>query len=213
MTRTFLNASLALWRRRLAYRRKRRAATQGTRRHIHYDQLVHDALTHIKKRKAQLAKLPIETVGSKGVRLIKSFEGFVDDGRPYLDEIASPPVWTIGYGHIEGVTARSRRLTEPQAAALLQRDLDKKYAPYIARLGLPLNQDQFDALVSFVYNVGPGGVSPATQVGKALRAHRWRDAADHLLDWDKAGGQRVAGLTRRRKAERTLFLAGKVDLS
>jgi lysozyme len=228
MTRAFLTASLALWRRRLKSRRAKRTAAAhalavtpavlpsekvlAKARLEKYERLVDDALAVIARRKKQLGA-PIDGVGEKGVRLIKSFEGFTDNGRPYLDTIAQPPVWTIGYGHIEGVTGRSARLSEPQAAALLQKDLDRKYAPYIAKLGLPLNQDQFDALVSFVYNVGPGGVASSTQVGKALREHRWRNAADHLLDWDKAGGHAVAGLTRRRKAERTLFLTGKVDLT
>jgi GH24 family phage-related lysozyme (muramidase) len=149
-------------------------------------------------------------VSARGTELVKSFEGFGGHppGSPYRDPVG---VWTIGYGHIEGVGPGSRRLTEPEAAALLRRDLDAKYAPAVRNLGLPLNQNQFDALVSFVYNVGPGGVSASTQVGRALRAKNWRAAGDALLAWDKAGGRTLPGLTRRRHAERALFLEPAVE--
>jgi lysozyme len=140
-------------------------------------------------------------VGEAGVSLIKSFEGFV--GHPYRDEVG---VWTIGYGHTEGVGPNSRHLTEPQASKLLKEDLDKRYAPYVNALGLPLTQNQFDALVSFVYNVGPGGIATSSHAGRALRALEWLSAADHLLDWDMAGGRVSEGLRRRRVAERALFL-------
>lgn len=86
------------------------------------------------------------------------------------------------------------------------REVDATYGAAVNALRLPLNQNQFDALVSFVYNVGPGGVAPSTQVGKHLRAHDWKAAADALLAWDKAGGHALPGLTRRRQAERALFL-------
>ena len=115
--------------------------------------------------------------------------------------------WTIGYGHTEGVGPNSTQLTLQQASELLQRDLDAKYAPFVAALGLPLAEHQFDALVSFVFNCGGGAISEQTMIGQALRAKNWQAAADHLLDWDKANHKTVPGLTRRRKAERALFLA------
>ncbi|HST54738.1 MAG TPA: lysozyme [Solirubrobacteraceae bacterium] len=141
-------------------------------------------------------------VSVAGVVLVKSFEGFV--GHPYRDAVG---VWTIGYGHTEGVHQGSQPLTAAQAARLLQQDLDKRYAPAVNALRVSLSQHQFDALVSFVYNVGPGGVGADTGVGRALRARSWRAAADHLLDWDKAGGRVLEGLRRRRVAERAMFLA------
>jgi lysozyme len=138
-----------------------------------------------------------------GVALIKEFEGFPYGGRPYKDMVG---VWTIGYGHTAGVSASSRPLTEGQASELLRQDLDKKYAPSVGAIGVSLRQCQFDALVSFVYNCGPGAVSDQTKIGRALRAKQWPGAADHLLEWNKAGGRPVEGLTRRRQAERSLFL-------
>jgi len=142
-------------------------------------------------------------VGAAGLTLIKEFEGFPFGGRPYQDLVK---VWTIGYGHTEGVGPGSAQLTQQQALDLLAKDLDRIYAPPVAALDLPLNQNQFDAIVSFVYNCGPGAVSSKTTIGKKLRAHDWSAAADALLAWDKAGGKTIAGLTRRRKAERALFL-------
>jgi lysozyme len=138
-----------------------------------------------------------------GVALIKEFEGFPYNGRPYQDIVK---VWTIGYGHTEGVGPSTKPVTVQQASDLLQEDLDKKYAPAVNALQLPLGQHQFDALVSFVYNCGPGAISAGTGVGKALRTKQWQAAADGLLQWNKAGGSPVEGLTRRRKAERALFL-------
>ena len=138
-----------------------------------------------------------------GVALIKEFEGFPYNGRPYRDMVQ---VWTIGYGHTEGVGPNTKPITMQEASELLRQDLDKKYAPAVNALGVSLGPHQFDALVSFVYNCGPGAISANTQVGRALRAKQWQAAADCLLMWNKAGGKPVDGLSRRRKAERALFM-------
>lgn len=144
-------------------------------------------------------------VSERGASFVKRFEGFGGNppGSPYRDAVG---VWTIGYGHTKGVGPNSPRLTEPQAAALLRRDLDQHYGSAVRALRIPLNQNQFDALTSFVYNVGPGGIDASTRVGQALRRRQYDAAADALLAWDKAGGRRLLGLTRRRQAERALFL-------
>jgi lysozyme len=140
-----------------------------------------------------------------GIALMKEFEGFPFGGRPYRDPVG---VWTIGYGHTEGVGPNSPRLTERQASELLERDLQQLYEPHVERLPTAsfLNRNQFDALVSFVYNLGPGAIGPSTGIGRALRAKDWHRAADEMLRWNQAGGKVLAGLTRRRKAERALFL-------
>ena len=140
-------------------------------------------------------------LSTAGAHLIEQFEGFSD--KPYRDPVG---VWTIGFGSTKGVGPGSPHVTRAQAEARLMREVDAEYGAAINALGLPLNQNQFDALVSFVYNVGPGGVAPSTGVGRALRARDWNAAADRLLQWDKAGGRRLLGLTRRRQAERALFL-------
>lgn len=137
-----------------------------------------------------------------GVALIKEFEGFV--GHPYRDAVG---VWTIGYGHTEGVGPSTPRLTQAQATALLAKDLDQRYAPPVNALGVKLTQGQFDALVSIVYNCGPGCIGRGTTIGNALRRGDMASAADGFLLWTKAGGRTLAGLVRRRKAERALFLS------
>src|SRR3954464_4264657 len=144
--------------------------------------------------------------GSGGIALIKEFEGFPFGGRPYFDQLGG--VWTIGYGHTEGVGPHSPRLTERQASELLERELAQRSEG--AGEALPtahlLNQNQFDALVVFVYNVGGGALAADTGIGKAPRARQWQRAADEMLRWNRAKGHAVEGLTRRRKAERALFL-------
>jgi GH24 family phage-related lysozyme (muramidase) len=137
----------------------------------------------------------------RGVRLIQDYEGFRSS--PYRDSVG---VWTIGYGSTKGVGPQTAPLNRQQASERLRSEVDAEYGAAVNALHLPLNQHQFDALVSFVYNVGPGALGLDTGIGRELRAHHWHRAADELLRWDKAGGRALPGLTRRRRAERQLFL-------
>lgn len=151
-------------------------------------------------------------VSPKAAAMIAQFEGGQSsDGlfHPYRDVVG---VWTIGYGHTHGVSAASKPLTKAQALALLTQDLNQVYAPPVNALGLPLNQNQFDATVSAVYNLGPGILDANRTFGAELRARHWQKAADALLLYDHAGSQRLPGLTIRRKAERALFLSKPVNL-
>jgi lysozyme len=149
-------------------------------------------------------------VSNYGTNFIKHFEGF--SATIYHDSVGVP---TVGYGHTENVRAGAiwvhgqrtpGRLTEAEATTLLHNDLNAHYAPYVNALSLPLNQHQFDALTSFVYNVGLGGITTHTHVGQYLRDENWRAAANALLEWDRAGGNVLQGLLIRREAERHLFL-------
>lgn len=140
-------------------------------------------------------------ISEEGVTLVKEFEGF--RSAPYRDAVG---VWTIGYGETKGVGPDTHSITQKEASDLLRRRLDADYGSHVTNLGVELAQNQFDAITSFVYNVGPGGISRDTGIGRALRAKNWSVAADELLKWDKAGGRALAGLTRRRRAERALFL-------
>ena len=139
----------------------------------------------------------------RGIDLIKQFEGL--ELEAYQD-IAG--IWTIGYGHIE--TARpGMRITEREAEALLQRDLKPREQAVSRIVSVPLNQNEFDALVSFVYNVGIEGFRRST-ARRRLNSGDRVGAADALTWWNKAtvGGvlREVTGLTRRRASERALFL-------
>lgn len=140
-------------------------------------------------------------LSDRGVALIASFEGFRSS--PYRDAVG---VWTIGYGSTDGVGPNTPPVTEEQALARLKTEVASSYGNAVNNLNLPLTQNQFDALCSFTYNVGVGGISYTTTVGRNLRARAWAAAADALLAWNKAGGQVLPGLVRRRQAERALFL-------
>lgn len=140
--------------------------------------------------------------GPNGLSLVKSFEGL--RLTKYQDVVGK---WTIGYGHLilpsESFPAP---ITESQAEALLRKDLSISEAGVSNLVKVPINQNQFDALVSFTFNLGVGNLQNSTLL-KKLNAGDKQGAADEFLRWNKAGGKEVAGLTRRRAAERSLFLS------
>lgn len=143
-------------------------------------------------------------VSAAGVGLIARFEGCVL--RPYRDAVG---VWTIGFGHTAGVNSFTPPLrSRAVAMTLLREDLDKHYAPPVAALPVPLTQNRFDALVSLVYNCGPGCIAPGTTVGAAVRRGDWAAASAGFMLWNKAGGRVLDGLTYRRRQERALFDRG-----
>jgi lysozyme len=146
-------------------------------------------------------------ISQRGVDLIKRHEGL--RLQAYRDSVG---VVTIGYGHTR--TARSGQvISAGDAEALLRADLDG-FALGVARLVTrPINQSQFDALVSFAFNVGldidadrrAEGLGDSTLLA-LVNAGRDQDAAIEFLKWNKAGGRPLLGLTRRRLAEAQLFL-------
>jgi lysozyme len=153
-------------------------------------------------------------VGYRAPRIIRKFEGGQSaDGKfhPYLDPVGIP---TIGFGHTKGVTMRSKPLTLRQALSLLKHDLNQTYAPSVVRLckslGLKLEQYEFDALVSAIYNLGPGVLDRRKTLGSALRTAERMRIADAFTVYVYAGGKKLPGLVNRRKAERNLYLHGKV---
>lgn len=139
--------------------------------------------------------------GNKGVALIKQFEGLVL--KVYKDAVGLP---TIGYGHLIKAGEKFTTLTEAEAESLLKSDL-KQFEDCVAKVvTVPLNQNQFDALVSFAFNLGCANLKSSTLL-KKLNAGDFAGAANEFLRWDKAGGKVLVGLTRRRTAEKTLFLS------
>ena len=133
---------------------------------------------------------------SKGVSLIKSFEGC------RLKAYKCPAgVWTIGYGHTAGVK-EGDIITQEQADDYLRNDLEKYEKAVISYDGIyHFNQNQFDALVSFTYNCGVGNLKNLTQSGKRTLAQ----ISTKLPLYNKAGGVVLRGLQRRRAAEKELF--------
>lgn len=153
-------------------------------------------------------------IGRKGVELIKEFEGFRSSA--YKD---TGGVWTIGWGttRIDGRLVRSTDIcTKEEATLWLEEDLERFEAIVNKNVKVPLNQNQFDAMVSIVYNVGPGvrGVksgivtlkngNPSTLLRK-LNAGDFQGVPDQFLVWFRTAGSEK-GLMRRREAERRLFL-------
>lgn len=141
-------------------------------------------------------------ISDRGLDLIKQFEGFRDTA--YL---CPAGVWTIGYGHTDGV-AEGDTISEEQASALLAQEVAAKYEPIVARNTeeLELTQGQFDALVSFVYNVGAYNFE-TSHLLTHLKAGDIDAAAAQFERWNRAGGKVLDGLTARRAAERELFLS------
>ncbi|EJS6056321.1 lysozyme [Salmonella enterica] len=114
-------------------------------------------------------------------------------------------VWTIGYGHTRGVK-QGQVINHEQADEFLDNDLRQVESCISERVTVPLNQNQFDALVSFVFNVGRQAFSDSTLL-KKLNEGNYRAAADQFTRWVYDNDQFVQGLYNRRVAERDLFLS------
>jgi lysozyme len=136
-----------------------------------------------------------------GIDAIKDYEGV--RLKAYDDGVG---VWTIGVGHTKGVR-RGDEITMDQVDEFLRDDLAEAEKTVSTRVIAPLTQGQFDALVSFVFNVGSGAFMASTLL-KKLNARDYDGAADEFLRWNKAGGRVLAGLTKRRISERMMFLTG-----
>ena len=136
----------------------------------------------------------------KGISLIKEFEGL------RLKAYKCPGgVWTIGYGHTAGVKP-GIVITKAQAEEYLKADLIA-FERYLNGLGLALNQNQFDALVSFIYNVGTGNFSNSTLLRKVRANPQDNSIMDEFLRWVYSKGRVLPGLQRRRLAEMKLYFS------
>ena len=137
--------------------------------------------------------------------MIERFEGCLLKASNKLDG-----VWTIGYGQTGSYygkrVRRGMTTTKALAHAWLRDHSIKTYEDAVTQaVKVPINQNQFDALVSFAYNVGVGALKQSTALRK-LNAGDYAGAADALTMWTKCNGKVLAGLVRRRKEERALFL-------
>ena len=136
----------------------------------------------------------------KGIALIKEFDGL------RLKAYQCPGgVWTIGYGHTAGVKP-GMVITEAQAEEYLKADLIA-FERYLNGLGLALNQNQFDALISFIYNVGTGNFSRSTLLRKVRANPQDNSIMDEFLRWVYSKGRVLPGLQRRRLAEMKLYFS------
>ena len=154
-----------------------------------------------------------------GRHLIESFEGLIlqtyDD---YNDHIVNTGdtvhgVLTIGYGHTNAAGPPSihigQTISKDEADQILGSDLGRVEGEVTKLVHVSLNQNQFDALVSFQFNTGALVHSSALPL---LNEGKYVEAADHLLLYNKAGGKVLAGLITRRKAEHKLFMSQATTL-
>lgn len=140
-------------------------------------------------------------ISEKGLKLIRDFEGCK------LRAYRCPAgVWTIGYGSTGAHVYEGLTITQEQAERLLLEDLERFEDAVNDLVKVPLTQSAYDALVSFAFNCGIGALETSTLL-KMFNDGEYKAAADQLLRWDKAGGKALPGLTRRRQAERDLWLS------
>ena len=138
-------------------------------------------------------------ISSKGKDLIISFEGI------RLSAYKCPAgVWTIGVGSTQPPVKAGQKLTKSQAMARFDKDLVQFENGIDSMVKVPLKQNQFDALVSFAFNVGLGALGKSTLL-KKLNAGQYDAVPAELMKWTKAGGKELPGLVRRRRAEAALW--------
>lgn len=136
-----------------------------------------------------------------GIALIKRFEGF--EPHIYNDAAGYP---TIGYGHlIRPQEDFSAGISKTQAEALLRQDVSIAERAVIRLIHEPLSQSQFDALVSFTFNLGSGALQRST-LRRKINGGYHHEVPQELLRWVWAGGRKLRGLVRRRKAEGKMYL-------
>ena len=137
--------------------------------------------------------------GKNGLQLIKSFEGL------RLDSYKCPAgVWTIGYGHTKGVKP-NMVIDQSMADDYLVEDI----APierHLNKMGINFRQEEFDALVSWIFNLGLGNFQSSTLYKKILADAPDEEITDQIVKWVNAGGKPLLGLKKRRVAEANLWL-------
>src|SRR3990167_5912403 len=154
---------------------------------------------------------PVATLflSEAGLDLIAESEGFV--GHLYDDAAGHA---TVGFGHLvhrgpvtpaDRVGPSGRGITEPEALLLLRRDARKAQEAVREHVAVPLSQGEFDALVSFTFNLGGGALAGSTLL-RLLNAEDRTGAAGQFGRWTRAGGKVLPGLVKRRERERAMFL-------
>lgn len=139
-------------------------------------------------------------ISKRGIDLIKEFEGC-----KLTTYKCSAGVDTIGYGSTGAHVKPGMKITQAESEALLIKDL-ARFESGVSRLAKKTTQGQFDALVSFAFNLGLGNLESSTLL-KLHNADKYTEAADQFKRWNKAAGKVLSGLTRRREAERSVYLS------
>lgn len=141
-------------------------------------------------------------LSQKGLDLIKQFEGLRLEAYKALK---TEKYWTIGYGHYGEDVKEGQKITKTEAENLLKKDVKRfEHGVHDNVIVEELNQNQYDALVSFAYNVGVGAFKSSTLLEK-LKKKDYEGASKEFLRWNKSGGKVIKGLVNRRAKERELF--------
>jgi lysozyme len=143
----------------------------------------------------------------KGIELIKHFEGFKRE--PY---ICAGGYLTIGYGHKLLPSDPYKNITPQKAHQILENDLRKMERSVLKYINVEINDDQFAALVSFTFNLGPAALQRSV-LRQKINYGYYDDAAEEFLKWIYAGGRKMMGLVRRRQVERDLFCSYGINHS
>ncbi|MBI6550744.1 lysozyme [Xenorhabdus lircayensis] len=142
-------------------------------------------------------------ISENGIYKLKSYEGL--RLKAYPDPATGAAPWTIGYGHTKGVKP-GQVITAQQAEVFLHQDLIPIYGAIQRLVKVSLTQGQFDALCSFIFNLGIGNFAHSTLL-KKLNAGDYQGAAGEFLKWDRADGRVLSDLFIRRKSEQQMFLS------
>ena len=142
-------------------------------------------------------------LSQRGIDLIKQFEGY--SSKSYPDPATGGAPWTIGYGTTKGVKP-GMVITAEQAEKMLRDDVAKFESGVSSLITAPTTQGQFDAMVSLAYNIGLGNFGKSTLL-KKHNARCYTCAADQFRVWNRANGKVMNGLTKRRAAEREVYMS------
>lgn len=142
-------------------------------------------------------------LSQRGIDLIKQFEGY--SSKAYPDPATGGAPWTIGYGTTKGVKP-GMVITAQQAEKMLRDDVAKFESGVSSLITSPTTQGQFDAMVSLAYNIGLGNFGKSTLL-KKHNARCYTCAADQFRVWNRANGKVMNGLTKRRAAERQVYMS------
>lgn len=140
----------------------------------------------------------VSKTSQQGIDLIKKWEGF--RAKAYL---CPAQVWTIGYGHTGNVSP-GQTISKVKAEELLRLDVERFERTVNEKVKVDLNQNQFDALVSFTYNIGSSAFTKSTLL-RLLNQLKYQAAAMQFHRWVRGGGQKLPGLVSRRQDEYNLF--------
>ena len=140
-------------------------------------------------------------ISKEAINLIKNFEGLRT--KSYL---CPAGIRTIGYGHVLAANDNRKNISEKEAEELLRQDVIKSETSVLRNIIVNLTQGQFDALVSFTYNLGDAALQRST-LRQKINRHEHEEVPKELRRWIHAGGRILSGLVKRREAEAEMYLS------